>query len=76
MTFLFEEYHYWFDFQKDPGLDAVQTAAKVVGGMRPQFNETTPQQLKDIIQKCWEVNPEDRPTFKELVALLEDIKLE
>ena len=44
--------------------------------MRPQFNETTPQQLKDIIQKCWEVNLEDRPTFKELVTLLEDIKLE
>ncbi|PKK67193.1 kinase-like protein [Rhizophagus irregularis] len=31
-------------------------------GLRPEIRDETPQVLKEIIQKCWDENPENRPT--------------
>lgn len=30
-------------------------------GLRPEIRDETPQDLKEIIQKCWDENPENRP---------------
>ena len=35
-------------------------------GKRPKIREETPEFLKELIQKCWDANPENRPTSKEI----------
>ncbi|CAB3398517.1 unnamed protein product [Caenorhabditis bovis] len=36
------------------------------------IDESCPMKWKTIMQRCWEVNPHDRPTFHDLVAFFED----
>lgn len=36
----------------------------MIEGKRPQIPQKTPQQLKDLIEKCWAQNPDERPTFE------------
>jgi serine/threonine protein kinase len=35
-------------------------------GLRPEIRNETPQALKELIQKCWDENPENRPTASEI----------
>lgn len=39
-------------------------------GNRPQFKAPIPECIKKLIEKCWADNPNDRPTFDEIVEEL------
>lgn len=52
------------------------TAAVVSGGLRPALvclDTGIPASILSLIQKCWDANPEIRPSFSEIVAELEVI---
>lgn len=39
-------------------------------GSRPEFTEKTPEPYRKLISKCWSQNPDDRPTFSEILKEL------
>jgi len=41
-------------------------------GLRPQFQIKIPQLLEDLIKRCWNANPSERPTANELHEVLTD----
>src|SRR5581483_3550180 len=41
-------------------------ALDICRGKRPKVREETPEFLKKLIQKCWDANPENRPTSEEI----------
>ena len=43
---------------------------KIRKGYRPKFNKTIPSFYKNLIEKCWSENPDDRPSFDEIVEIL------
>ena len=46
-------------------------ALDICRGLRPKIREKTPQPLKELIQKCSDANPNNRPTSEQV---LEEIK--
>ncbi|KAL0038667.1 hypothetical protein WJX79_002430 [Trebouxia sp. C0005] len=46
------------------------------GSLRPQFNDTCPLPYQKLAKQCWAKNPEDRPSFQQLVAILTEIEVE
>ena len=42
---------------------------RICNGLRPNISEDTPKLLADLIRKCWDAKPENRPTAKELLQL-------
>ena len=50
-----------------PGMSPIQVAFKVSKeGHRPSFPESTSPALVAFIKKCWDQDPEKRPTFEEI----------
>ena len=46
----------------------------VVGGMQPQVTaEDIPEELLGLMKRCWAAEPEERPTFEEIVGILADV---
>ena len=41
-------------------------ALDICCGKRPKMREETPEFLKELIQQCWDTDPENRPTSKEV----------
>uniref|UniRef100_J3LSR8 Protein kinase domain-containing protein n=1 Tax=Oryza brachyantha TaxID=4533 RepID=J3LSR8_ORYBR len=42
-------------------------------GIRPDIPRCCPKSLADIMARCWDANPDNRPEMSEVVALLEKI---
>ncbi|OHT02411.1 TKL family protein kinase [Tritrichomonas foetus] len=42
---------------------------------RPSFNKTVSEDMKRLITKCWNVNPNERPDFSEIVELFKKGKI-
>lgn len=63
-----------FSFGANPYGDMKGTdATKLIdSGGRLQQPEACPDKLYDIMLRCWEFKPEDRPTFKELLDFFMD----
>jgi len=47
-------------------------ALDICRGSRPNIRAETPSSLKELIEKCWDANPENRPTSKEVLYILSD----
>jgi serine/threonine protein kinase len=47
---------------------------KVRKGNRPQLPDDCPSQLSNLIQQCWDGNPDERPNFQEICTKLRHIK--
>src|SRR5436853_4192875 len=45
-------------------------ALDICRGRRPQIREEIPETLKELIKKCWDANPKDRPSIDEVDALI------
>ncbi|POG74994.1 kinase-like domain-containing protein [Rhizophagus irregularis DAOM 181602=DAOM 197198] len=45
-------------------------ALDICRGLRPNIREETPTSLKELIKKCWDANPENRPTSEEVFHTL------
>src|SRR5205085_2709631 len=43
---------------------------RICNGLRPKISEDTPKLLADLITKCWDSKPENRPTSKELYQII------
>ena len=53
--------------------DAVQIIDEVVTkGNRPEFKETVPDCYKNLIERCWSAEPNERPTFSEIIDELKN----
>lgn len=53
------------------GLTPIQIAYKVTkDNERPEFPSNTPRPLKSLIRKCWDRNPDNRPTFSQIYHFL------
>jgi len=38
----------------------------ILKGERPQITDDTPEFYAELMKKCWDHNPENRPTVKEI----------
>ncbi|GBB90466.1 hypothetical protein RclHR1_17430002 [Rhizophagus clarus] len=47
-------------------------ALDICRGLRPNIRAETPDFLKELIKKCWNANPENRPSSKEIFYILSD----
>src|SRR5579871_1036282 len=45
-------------------------AVKICKGLRPKISKGTPKLLTDLIVKCWDAKPENRPSAKDLYQIL------
>ena len=45
-------------------------AVNICQGLRPKISEDVPKLLADLIMKCWDSKPENRPTARELYQIL------
>ncbi|RIA88986.1 kinase-like domain-containing protein [Glomus cerebriforme] len=45
----------------------LQLALDICRGKRPKIRDETPEFLKELIQKCWDANPENRPSSEEVL---------
>jgi len=48
----------------------VLVASKVIHKERMELSTEIPSTLKELMHKCWEHNPADRPTFKKTYKIL------
>ncbi|CAN6362345.1 unnamed protein product [Urochloa humidicola] len=55
-------------------MSPLQAAVGVRQGLRPQLPENAHPRLLNLMQRCWEALPSDRPTFTDIVTELEDIQ--
>jgi serine/threonine protein kinase len=58
-----------------PGEIPVNVAIKVSNGLRPQLPSNRPEKLCELLKRCWETKPEDRPSFDEIYETLNEIQL-
>eukprot|EP00105_Crassostrea_gigas_P015186 XP_011432106.1 PREDICTED: uncharacterized protein LOC105331553 [Crassostrea gigas] len=54
-----------------PGMDAKIVPMKVKSGYRMNVPEFCPETHGSIMEKCWATKPKDRPTFTNIVTLLD-----
>ena len=47
----------------------------IVEGTRPMIKDGTLKELEDLMTKCWTKEPEERPTFEEIITILESLSL-
>jgi hypothetical protein len=58
-------------------MTAVQAALAVVNeNVRPILPNDCLPILREIMARCWDSNPDDRPHFTEIVAMLENAEIE
>ena len=48
--------------------------AKICNRKRPEFDSSVPDCYKDLIERCWSQDPNERPTFAEITKILSDDK--
>ncbi|TVU26767.1 hypothetical protein EJB05_29328 [Eragrostis curvula] len=55
-------------------MNPVQAAMGVAKGLRPQIPENAHPRMRNLMERCWEAIPSDRPSFSDIIAELEDIQ--
>lgn len=56
------------------GMNRDQFYERVVhGGFRPEITKKFPEDLADVIQRCWSTEAEKRPNFDQIIEELEEI---
>ena len=48
-----------------------QLFEKIMNSYRPDLSRSVPDQYRDLIEKCWSQNPDERPTFDQIVDSIE-----
>lgn len=62
---------------EETGLDAMKIAISVSKGLRPCLDyvpKNCPPELVSLMQKCWDVNPDKRPSMDSLIESLKNIR--
>ncbi|XP_030358937.1 tyrosine-protein kinase HCK isoform X1 [Strigops habroptila] len=55
-----------------PGMTSVEVIRALEHGYRMPRTENCPEELYDVMMRCWKTHPEDRPTFEYVQSILED----
>ncbi|XP_075294468.1 tyrosine-protein kinase HCK [Opisthocomus hoazin] len=55
-----------------PGMSSMEVIKALERGYRMPRPENCPEELHDIMTRCWSTKPEDRPTFEYTQSVLED----
>ncbi|NWR21348.1 HCK kinase, partial [Emberiza fucata] len=55
-----------------PGMSSVEVIRALERGYRMPRTDNCPEELYDIMMRCWKIKPEDRPTFEYIQSVLED----
>jgi serine/threonine protein kinase len=55
---------------EDQTLPLGELQGRIKKGLRPRIPENCPEYLKFIIESCWELLPQDRPSFSDLWKLI------
>ncbi|NXG79961.1 HCK kinase, partial [Baryphthengus martii] len=55
-----------------PGMSSVEVIRALERGYRMPRTENCPEELYDVMLRCWKAKPEDRPTFEYTQSILED----
>ncbi|XP_055578598.1 tyrosine-protein kinase HCK isoform X2 [Falco cherrug] len=55
-----------------PGMSSVEVIRALEHGYRMPRTENCPEELYDVMMRCWKTKPEDRPTFEYMQSILED----
>ena len=50
--------------------EEMQVSIKAMNGERPSIGKTWPEYLADLVQVCWDDNPQKRPTFMDITQSL------
>jgi hypothetical protein len=49
---------------------------EIIDGKRPKITEDTPESIANLMKRCWDPDPEKRPSMDEIHKILSDIKNE
>uniref|UniRef100_A0A803YCT4 Tyrosine-protein kinase n=5 Tax=Meleagris gallopavo TaxID=9103 RepID=A0A803YCT4_MELGA len=55
-----------------PGMSSAEVIRALEHGYRMPRTESCPEELYDVMMRCWKTKPEDRPTFEYMQSILED----
>ncbi|KAL2296953.1 hypothetical protein Nmel_015004, partial [Mimus melanotis] len=55
-----------------PGMSSTEVIRALEHGYRMPRTANCPEELYDIMMRCWKIRPEDRPTFEYIQSVLED----
>ncbi|NWX19328.1 HCK kinase, partial [Aegotheles bennettii] len=55
-----------------PGMSSVEVIRALEHGYRMPRTENCPEELYEVMMRCWKTKPEDRPTFEYMQSILED----
>uniref|UniRef100_A0A8C3QTN4 Tyrosine-protein kinase n=1 Tax=Cyanoderma ruficeps TaxID=181631 RepID=A0A8C3QTN4_9PASS len=55
-----------------PGMSSMEVIRALERGYRMPRTDNCPEELYDIMMRCWKIKPEDRPTFEYIQSVLED----
>jgi serine/threonine protein kinase len=55
-----------------PGKNPLNVAMEVVKGTRPPVPQDCPTEVSQLMEKCWDADPNKRPSFKEILRYLEN----
>ncbi|KAF9561651.1 hypothetical protein EC968_005637 [Mortierella alpina] len=53
----------------------VQLAVSILNGKREQAVDGTPELYRELYERCWESDPELRPSLDEILSTLEEVRL-
>lgn len=56
--------------QLEKGLQMKELPARIKSGLRPALPDNCPTYLKTIIESCWQLRPQRRPSFQDLWRML------
>lgn len=54
------------------GMSSAEVIRALEHGYRMPRTESCPEELYDVMIRCWKTKPEDRPTFEYMQSILED----
>ena len=56
-------------------ISGITVATRVVSNnLRPPIDDSYPKPFSELMAKCWDRNPENRPRFKEIIHILNSMK--
>jgi len=48
----------------------------IYNGFRPEITKPCSPVLEKLLNKCWDIQPDNRPTFDEIITILDDLLIE
>ncbi|CAG8550476.1 587_t:CDS:2, partial [Cetraspora pellucida] len=66
----FKLFNWWKILSLDRAHD-IELTVDICNGVRPEFKEHMPQCFRELINRCWDTEPSNRPTAYEVLAIID-----